>query len=109
MQLQKSGYFNPDSLTMDFGGSLSLPHNMFTAKALKLPVFESKHKDGDGDIFYSVEEHWYAIYREGNEVIGYISFGPYSCEKRKINLRGIPETKHCHAERIFDFIETNLD
>lgn len=67
--LGKAGYFKHDTLTVEFGGELSKPHNRFTAKAIKVPDYKytvREREDAGGGWYGAMEENEYT---ETNEYI----------------------------------------
>ena len=108
----KQGYFNHETLEVSFGGELSKPHNIFTAKAIKIPSFSfiNKHKECLGNGWYSTKtitetiivNNLYLIIKE-NKVIGTMS--PYhQVNKVKSYLNPINENTNKY---VLDFINEN--
>lgn len=52
--MPKKGLFNWDDLTVRFGGELSVPKNIFTAKAIKVPDFKYRVRERE-----SLGNGWY--------------------------------------------------
>lgn len=72
--LGKHGKFNLETLTVQFGGPLSKPHNIFTAKAIKVPKYSYTKSTreclgggwyGSGrDITNHIVDNEYAIFKD---------------------------------------------
>lgn len=95
----KRGYFNYDTLTIEFGHEKSKPENRFTAHAIQVPPFKYTYKereDAGGGCYYNNWEtvtktidNVYIILRD-NHVIGWMM--PYAaCHNIKSELRSLEE------------------
>lgn len=70
----RSGKFNHNDLTVQFGGELSKPHNIFSATAIKVPkyTYHVKERESLGNGWYGstetntyTEDNLYVIIKDG--------------------------------------------
>jgi hypothetical protein len=107
-RIVKVGKFDYDTLTVKFGGELSKPENIFTAQAIKVPIFKYSYRereDAGGGAYYN---NWVTITKEvdnayiilrDNNIIGWMI--PYAaCHNIKSELRSLDE---CALKEVIDF------
>lgn len=73
-RIVRVGMFNHDELTVSFGGEFSKPHNIFTAKAIKVPDYKYtvRERESLGGGWYGgmevneyTDDNLYVVIREG--------------------------------------------
>lgn len=92
-KLGKSGKFNLETLTVEFGGPLSKPHNIFTAKAIKIPKYSYTKRQRE-----SLGNGWYG---SGYDTITYVVDNEYAIFRDNVfigTMRQSDRNSHCQLD-----------
>lgn len=94
----KKGWFNIEEMTVQFGGAMSKPEFIFTAKAIKCPTYKRMVKEreslgggwyGSMEVVEKIYDKYYLVIKDG-VCIG-VMYSPYVISGIKSDLHPINE------------------